>query len=117
MVRRVIASLLGLFLLTAGIGHPAGGEPPVRIAPDKTVLALVVKLRVPRDEPYDKVKDILDRIKTKGATHMTLRVSEASEGLSAEVVAQPKTPSKRVAAVVEELLEGGIKKISVEVKK
>ena len=117
MVRHVMAASLGLALLAVGVGYPVGADDAVRVAPEKADVALVVKLRVPRDEEYAKVFDILQKVKARGAKHVSLRVSKASEGASAEVVAQSKTPSKRVAAVVAELLDCGIKKISVEVKK
>lgn len=115
MVRCVIAASLGLALLNVGSDRPARGDDAVRLA--KADPALVVNLRVSKDEEFAKVHDILEKLKKRGATSLRLRVSKAGEGASAEVVAQPKTPSKRVAAVVGELLDCGIKKISVEVKK
>lgn len=115
MVRGVIAASLGLALFVVGVGHPASGDDSIRIAPADR--ALVVNLRVPKDEEFAKILDILDKVKKRGATHWIVRASKDGEGASAEVVAQPKSPSKRVAAVVEELLDCGIKKISVEVKK
>jgi len=117
MIRRVLVASLGLALVTAGAAYPAGGDDSVRLAPGKADLALVVNLRVPKDEQIAKVMDIVEKVKERGATHWTLRASKDGDGASAEVVAQPQTPSKRVAAVVKELLDGGITKISVEVKK
>jgi hypothetical protein len=117
MIRRVLVASLWLALLTAGARYPAGGDDSVRLAPEKADLALVVNLRVPKDEKFAKVQHILDKVKEQGATHWILRASKDGEGASAEVVAQPQTPSKRVAAVVRELLDGGITRLSVEVKK
>jgi hypothetical protein len=115
MIRCVLTGSLGLALLAAGVGHSADDIDPV-LAPEKADLALVVNLRVPNEEKFAKVHEILDKVKAQGATHLTLRALRDGAGASAEVVAQSKTPSKRVAAVVGELLDGGIKKIFVEVK-
>jgi hypothetical protein len=115
MVRGVLTASLGLTLLAAGAGHSSGSDPV--LAPEKADLALAVKLRIPGDETYEKVKDLLDKVKARGATRLSLRASKKGEGPSAEVVSHPRTPSKSVAAVVQELLDRGIRKISVEVKK
>ena len=95
----------------------AGADDSVRIAPEKADLALVVNLHAPKDENFAKIQNILDKLKQRGATHRTLRASKDGEGASAEVLAQPQTPSSRIADVVKELLDDGIVKISVEVKK
>jgi len=117
MIGHVLATSLGLALLVASAGSHAGADDSVRIAPEKANLALVVNLRVPKNEKFAKTQNILDKVKERGATHWTLRVSKDGEGASAEVLAQPQTASSRVVGVVKELLDGGITKIAVEVKK
>lgn len=92
-------------------------EEPPQVPKDKPNLALVVNLRLPKDERFSKVQDLLNKVKARGATRLTLRVAKDGEGASAEVVAQPSTPSKNVAAVVAELLDGSVTKISVEIQK
>ena len=115
MVRCVSTASIWLVLVAACVAYAARGQaqPLVFAEPD---LALAVNLRVPKEERLVKLSDIMNKAKARGATHLTMNVSSDGEGISAEVVAQPQTPSKRVAAVVGELLDCGIKKISVEVK-
>lgn len=117
MFRRMMAAWLVLALFSIGVSRSINGDDSVRLVPEKADRALVVKVRVPSDEEYGKVADILDKVKARGATSLKLQVSKAGETASAEVAAFPKTPSKRVAAVVEALLDCGIKKIAVEVTK
>jgi hypothetical protein len=101
-------------LLSAGAGRSALGDDAGRTAPPDQ--SLVVSLRIPGDEEFAKVHDILDKVKKRGATRWKVRAAGADEGASAEVISKPQTPSKRIAGVVEQLLDCGIKKISVEVK-
>jgi hypothetical protein len=116
MVRRVLVASMWLLLVATWAINSAGGGDPV-VLPEKADLALVVNLRVPTDLKWTKVVNILDKVKEQGASHVSVQASKEGEGVWAEVVVQPQTPPKRVAAVVGELLEGGIKKISIEVKK
>ena len=73
MVRRVTTVSLGLALFVVGVGYHASGDDSVRLAPEKADCALVVNVRVPKDEEYAKVFDILSKVKARGATHVTLR--------------------------------------------
>jgi hypothetical protein len=103
-------------LVAAGAIAVAASDEPI-VAPEKPDLALAVTFVVPKEEKLARVKELFDKVKAQGATHLKMRVPPDAEALSAEIVAQPQTPSKRVAAVVRELLDCGIKKISVEVTK
>jgi hypothetical protein len=116
MKPRIPLAALGLALLVAGIGSFARAVGPV-IVPGKPDRALVVNLYFPPDEEFKKVHALLEKVKARGATFRSLRAAKNGEGASAEVVAEPQTPAPRIAAVVQELLEGGVKEISVEVKK
>src|SRR5438874_9501135 len=100
MTRCVLAASFGLALLTAGAGFPAGGDDSIRIDPEKSDLTLVLNLRVPGSEKYAKVMGLLSKAEERGVTHWTLGGSKEGEGASADLVAQPKAPSKHVAAVV-----------------
>ncbi|HEV3203321.1 MAG TPA: hypothetical protein VGY77_03010 [Gemmataceae bacterium] len=104
-------------LLLVAVGRPAGHDVELKIVKEKVNLALVVTLRFPRDMEYAKIHKILEKVKDRGATKVSVTASKGDEIASGEVVAQPQTPSKRVAAVVEELLGCGITKIFIEVKK
>jgi hypothetical protein len=117
MVRLVLPVSLGLALLSAAVGHLAGAEDKVEPALGKPDLALVVNLHVNREERYAKTWETVTKVKDAGATHVTIRVCKVGEEPSAEVVAQPHMPSKRIAAVVAKLLDSGVAKISVHVKK
>jgi hypothetical protein len=59
---------------------------------------------------------MLQDIRQRGATTLSLRASNTGEP-SAELMADSSIPPRRVAAVVEGLLQGGIQTISIEVKK
>jgi hypothetical protein len=83
-------------------------------APARADFALVVNLRLSRDEKVARAVDILDKVKARGATHTTLRTAEEGEEASAEVVAQPDTRYDRVVAVVDALRSCGIKMISIK---
>jgi hypothetical protein len=82
--------------------------------PSKNNPVVVIKLRIPAEAKYADVEKLLDKVKAQEGTKLYLGVSKAGESFSAEVVAESLTPSKRVAAVVKELLDGGITKVSVQ---
>lgn len=119
--------MLRLFFLSASFGLAllAFGVCPTGVADDRpkadpkeeTNPALVVNLRISGEAKYADIRKLLEALKAQGATKLSLRTSDAKEGSSAELRAEALTPSKRVAAVVKELLDGGITKVSIEVKK
>jgi hypothetical protein len=118
MVRLVLLGSLGLALLAAGVGRVArAGDQPTADPKSEATLAMAVRLRFPGDAEFAEAQKVLQKLKALGVTKLSLRVSKVGEAASAEVVAEPQTPSKRVAAVVKELLDCGITRISVEVKK
>ena len=118
MIQLILSASLGLALLSAGAHSPAfAADEPKAEAKTATDSTLLVKLRVPRDMEFAKVQRIIRKVQALGDTKFTVRVSKEGEGISAEVEAEPRIPSKRIAAVVEVLLDGGITKISVERKK
>ena len=117
---QIIASAaltLGLFVSGTGPLACADRAQPDTLPKAKTEPSLVVTLQAPGDTKYAEVAKILDKLKALKVTQTYLRKPEAGKGLSAEVVADPATPAKAVSAVVEGLLELGVKKIAVEVKK
>ena len=74
-------------------------------------------MRFPHDAEYAECHKILSKVKARGATKLSLQATKKGEGASAEIIAEPRTPTKTVAAVVKELLDCGMTKLSVEVKK
>jgi len=118
MLRLFQSAAVGLALLTTEVAYPAGGDKGVKLDVDsKTDLGLVVTLRLPRDMRFADAQKIMERVTARGATKWSMRVAEVGDGLSAEVTVRPPMLSKRVASVVEKLLDSGFKKISIEVKK
>lgn len=105
MLVLAVASLSGLNLLA---GEQADG------ATQEVAPVLNVKLCVPRDMKFVEVRKILQKLETHEANKWSLLIAKENEPLSAEIVADPKVASKRVAAVVEELLNCAIRKISIE---
>ena len=118
MVRLFLTVVAGLALLTAKVSRPANGGEGVKLDLDaKANLGLVVKLKVPRNMKFADIHKITQKGKARGATTWSVQVLKAGDELLAEVVVRPPMPSKRVASVVEELLDSGCKKISIEMKK
>ena len=96
-----------------------GGEPPnpgTGPAAEETV-DLTIALQFPRETPLAEVTKIIEALKKLKGTGIVLRDPEVAKGSSAEVTFRPGVPSKDVAAAVRVLLDSGIRKISVEVKK
>src|SRR5262249_29911001 len=116
MMRILLTALLGVMLLPGGIGRSAymGDQPEPK---PESGPSLAVGLRLSAETPYAEVKKILDSVKERGVAKVSLRLVEFGEESSATVTADAKIKPKSVAGVVEALLERGISKVAVEVKK
>jgi hypothetical protein len=118
MVRLVLSASLGIVLLASGVSYSARGDDQSNAGPKSEALrAVVVRLRFPSEAKYEEVRRTLEKMNTRRASKLFLHVSKAGEGASAEVMAEPRTPSTRIVDVVKELLDCKITKISIEVKK
>jgi hypothetical protein len=116
MVRILLPALLGVALLPGGIGRSAYAGDQTDPKPEAGP-SLTIELRLPADTPYVEVKKILDSAKERGVTRMSVGVAKLEKEITATVVADAKIKPRTVAGVVEALLERGIGKIAVEVKK
>ncbi len=115
MAPYILTAVFWFALLVGGAVPSAGDDDTIRLG--KPDLALVVKLHIPGNEKYAAVWQTLEKLRAQGMTHWTLQAAKEGKAASAEVVAQPKTASSHVTAVVGVLLERGISRITVEVKK
>jgi hypothetical protein len=118
MLRLFLSASLGLALLISGVCSSGAAKDQPGVDPkSKTNPVVVIKLRIPTEAKYVDVEKLLDKAQAQEGTKLYLEVPKDGESFSAEVVAESLTPSKRVGAVVKELLDRGITKVSIEVKK
>jgi biopolymer transport protein ExbD len=113
----LLFSGLLMFLSATSCQVRADDRPKIANPKSNPTPTIAVDLHLSRDTKYGDAFKIIDKIRKQGATRWSLRAANAGEAPSAEVVADPGTPSDRIAAVVKELLDSGVSKISVEVKK
>ena len=107
---------LAMQLLLAGLHAseaPGSGAPPKT----KAKLDVTIRLQFSRETPYTEVKKVLDGLQPLNVKQILLRVPAEGKDPSAEVIADPAVPSTEVGTVVGRLLELGIRKVSIEVKK
>jgi hypothetical protein len=118
MSRIILSATLGLALLIAGADWLAVADDQPKADPKSGVSSSCeVRLRFPKDAPFAEVKKVLESIKVREVIkEVFVEAGEDAERASAAVVAGSTTPSKSVAAVVESLLDCGVRKVSVEVR-
>jgi hypothetical protein len=114
LTARSVALSVAVFVLGLGLtaGPASADEPKPKAEP-----ALAVILSAPDDMKYEDVFKVMEKMKALGVERLRLRTSPKEKEFSAEITAVPTVPAKKVSVIVEALMEGGARKISLEVKK
>jgi len=97
------------------VGAALGADKKVAKQPEASGKGIAVTIIGDRED--GTVRKAVEGLKQIKANNPMLADPEKGQGVSAHVMAEPGTPSKRVAAVVATLLDAGISKITVEARK
>ena len=114
----IAASMLATqVLLVAPAVHGGGPPDPSKPPEAKAKLDVTIILHFPRETRQVMVKMVLDALERLKVKETLVRVPEAGKGTYAEIVAAAGVRSQDVAVIVRTLVDLGIKKIAIDIKK
>ena len=118
MTRLLVTAAWALALqMLVAISAVRGGEPPDPTKPPKAKLDVTITLHFPAETPWAAAKKTLEGLEALKVKQTLVRAPKTGKGPYAEVVAAPRVRSQDVAVVVRTLLDLGMTKIAIEVKK
>ena len=89
---------------------------PAEAAPENAAGAEIrVALSAAPETDFRKVQDVIASLNALGITNVKQSAGRNGSGVAAEIQAGGSTPSRRIAAVVEALLDQGVDRLSVEI--